>query len=58
MGAWSHKVALLHQAFWDIAMDITWVEDQQGPALVLTAVMPLQAGWQLRHEQLMPGLAF
>ena len=59
-GALSHKVNLLAicQAFWDIALDLTWVEDQQGPALVLTAALPLQAGWQLRHEQLMQGSPF
>ena len=48
----------MYQAFWDIALDITWVQDQWGPALVLTAAIPLQAGWQLRHEQLMPGVPF
>ena len=60
MGALGRKIALLalHQAFWDIALDISWVVDQRGPALVLTAAMPLQAGWQLRHEHLMQGLPF
>ena len=60
VGAMSHQVSLLAicQAFWDIALDIAWAEDQRAPALVLTAAMPLQAGWQLRHEQLMRGLPF
>ena len=60
MRALRHKIAplALYQAFWDIFLDITWVEDQRGPALVLTAAMPLQAGWQLRHEHLMQGLPF
>ena len=60
MGSLSHRIALLAmlQAFWDIALDITWVEDQRGPALVLTAATQLQAGWQLRHEQLMQGVPF
>ena len=48
----------IYQAFRDIALDITWVDDQRGPALVLTTAMPLQAGWQLRHDQLMQGLPF
>ncbi len=60
MGSLSHKIALLalYQAFWDIAVDISWVEDQQGPALFLTAAVPLQAGWQLRHEHPMQGVPF
>ena len=60
VGALSHEVAVLamYQAFWDSAVDIAWVEDERGPALVLTAAMPLQAGWQLRDEQLMGSLPF